>query len=121
DATAAPACISGNSLASYVALGQAGCNVGPLQVKDFVFSVVSFGGGATPLTGAGISVNTVFLSDGFGLRFSSTGFQVSGAGFVNYLIAYTWDPTADIRGASDILDPGPVDIVTDGCVGAVFI
>ena len=39
---------------------------------------------------------------------------------MNYLIAYTWDPTADIRGASDILDPGISDITTDGCIGVAF-
>jgi hypothetical protein len=120
-AYAAPVCVSGNSLAAYEALGSGGCTVGgSIIVKDFVFSVISFGGGAIPVADTGITVTTQFLRDGFGLRFASNGFQVSGAGFANYLIGFTWDPTADIRGAADILDPGTVDIVTNLCVDVGF-
>ena len=119
-ANAAPVCISGNTLASYEALGADGCTVASLTLKSFDFAVVSFGGGAVPVTDNDIIVTVQSVSEGFGLKFASTGFHVSGAGFVNYLIAFTWDPTADIRGAADILDPGTVDILTDLCVGDRF-
>ena len=61
-ASAAPACISGNSLASYEALGPEGCNVGPLAVKDFVFLVGPSGGGGIPISATDITVTTQFLS-----------------------------------------------------------
>ena len=44
--SAANVCVSGNTLDTYVALGSTGCTIGGLTVKDFVFSVVSSGGGA---------------------------------------------------------------------------
>jgi len=111
-------CVNG-TLASYVALGSGGCKLGTLTVSDFAFSVISSGGGAIPVSDTDILVTTVSTSHR-GLQFSNFG-SVSGSGFVNYLIGYTWDPTTDIRGAGDILDPGPVDITTDGCVGAGFV
>src|SRR5689334_17191229 len=104
--SAAPACISGNNLASYVALGSGGCDIGPLAVKDFVFGLVCSGGGAIPLNESGITVTAVFAPTGFGLSFASGGFCVAGSGFVNDLLGFTWDPTGDLRGAGDILDPG---------------
>ena len=116
----AAACISGNTLASYEALGATGCNVGPLTVRDFLFSVVSSGGGATPVSDTNITVTTDIAGSTFGLIFASPGFSVSGSEFVNYLIAFTWDPSGDIRSASDILDPGLTDILTDLCVGVAF-
>jgi len=118
--SAANVCISGNTLDTYVALGATGCTIGGLTVKDFVFSVGTFGGGDTPIADTDITVITHFPVGGFGLEFQSSGFSVTGSQFVNYLIAYTWDPTGDMRGASDILDPGTSDIVTDLCIGAAF-
>jgi PEP-CTERM motif len=113
-------CISGNDLSTYAALGSSGCDVGTLTVKDFSFSVISSGGGATPIAATDITVTTEFGSNFFGLSFSSPDFSVTGTQFVNYLIAYTWDPTGDMRGLGDVLDPGSVNIVSDGCVGAAF-
>lgn len=121
---AAPACISGNTLDTYVALGASGCDVGAVTAKDFAFSVVSFGGGPTLLADTDIVVTTSISLNRYGLIFSAPGtpgFSVSGSQFVNYLIAYTWDPSADLRGLEDILDPGEVNIVTDGCVGVAFV
>ncbi len=113
-------CVSGNNLSTYVGLGSGGCDVGPLTVKDFSFSVISSGGGATPMASADITVTTEFGADFFGLSFSSPDFSVTGSQSVSYLLAYTWDPTGDMRGLGDVLDPGSVDILTDGCVGAAF-
>ena len=115
----APVCISGNSLASYEALGAAGCYVGPLLVDNFEFSVVSSGGGATPAADTSIEVFPYSLGDIYGLAFASSGFRVSSGQSVSYLIGYTWD-SLDIRNASDILDPGPVDILTNLCAGSAF-
>jgi len=119
--SAANVCISGNTLDTYVALGATWCTIGGLTVKDFVFSVVSSGGGDTPIADTDITVITHFPVGGFGLEFQSSGFSVTGTQFVNYLIGYTWDPTGDMRGASDILDLDPgTDILTDLCIGAAF-
>jgi hypothetical protein len=117
----APVCISGNSLASYGALGSAGCTVGPVTAKDFLFSVLSSGGGVIPITAADITITTEPTAPNFGLLFSSLGFSVTGTEFVTYLVGYTWDPSGDIRSASDVLDPGQADIVTNLCVGAEFV
>jgi hypothetical protein len=114
-------CVSGNTLDTYIALGATGCDFGGLIVKDFAFSVVSFGGGDTPIADTDI---TVFLHSPVGgrqLEFLSTGFSVTGTQFVNYLLAFTWDPSGDMRNASDILDPGDADIVTDLCIGTAFV
>jgi hypothetical protein len=115
----ASACVAGATLASYEALGVGGCTIGPQTVDDFTFSVVSSGGGAIPLADTDITVTPTFGPDFYGVQFASTGFLVTGAGFVNYLIGYTWD-SIPIRGMGDVLDPGTVDILTNGCVGAAF-
>jgi MYXO-CTERM domain-containing protein len=117
----APVCISGNSLASYEALGSTGCSIGPLVATDFIFSVLSSGGGVVPVTAADITITTLPSPPNFGLSLSSPGFSVSGSEFVTYLVGYTLDPSGDIRSASDVLDPGQTDIVTDLCVGAAFV
>ena len=119
--SAANVCVSGNTLDTYVALGSTGCTIGGLTVKDFVFSVVSSGGGATPIADTAINVILHSPAGGFGLEFQSSGFAVTGTQFVNYLIGYTWDPSGDMRNASDILDPGNVDILTDLCINAAFV
>jgi hypothetical protein len=67
-----------------------------------------------------ITVATDIAGATFGLIFGSPGFSVSGSEFVNYLIAFTWDPSGDIRSATDILDPGVTDVGTDLCVGVAF-
>jgi hypothetical protein len=118
--SAANVCIAGNTLNSYIALGGTGCTIGGLTVKDFSFSVVSSGGGDTPITSSDITIALLFPVGGFGVDFDSTGFSVSGTQFVNYDIGFTWDPTGDMRSAADILDPGTTDILTDLCIGAAF-
>jgi hypothetical protein len=118
---AANVCVSGNTLDTYVALGSTGCTIGSLTVKDFIFSVGPSGGGATPIADTAINVIVHSPTGGFGLEFRSSGFSVTGTQFVNYLIGYTWDPTGDIRNASDILDPGNADILTDLCINAAFV
>jgi hypothetical protein len=118
---AAPVCISGNNLQSYITLGSGGCMVGSFLVKDFSFGVASSGGGDVPIGATNITVTTDFGSSSYGLTMGSTGFSVTGAQFVNYTIGYTWDPTGDMRGLGDVLDPGLADIVTQGCVGFEFV
>jgi hypothetical protein len=113
-------CVPGDTLAQYIALGAGGCTVGPLVVENFSFSVLSSGGGDTPIDATDIIVTPDFGAASFGLSLSSTGFSVSGSQFVNYQIGYTWDPTGDLRGLGDVLDPGTADVVTDGCVGIAF-
>ena len=118
--SAAPACISGGNLAGYMALGSGGCTIGELLVKDFSFGVGPSGGGATPITAGDVTVTPTFGADLLGIQFSSAGFSVTGGQFVNYTIGYTWDPSGDIRGMGDVLDPGTTDILTNGCVGVAF-
>jgi hypothetical protein len=124
--TAAPVdCVPG-TVATYEALGSTGCQVGPVIVKDFAFAALSSGGGAPVLTAADIAVQPVSTPPSvFSLQFSSNGFSVTGNQFVNYLLGYTWDPTADIRSLDDVLDnlvtpPGLASLTTHACVGAAF-
>jgi len=119
-AAATPICISGDTLANYEALGAGGCTVGPMLVNGFSFNLISVSGGATAVNASQITVTPDFPSDGFGLIFASSGFSVTGTGAVSYGLGFTWDPTGDIRGAGDILDPGSVDILTGGCEGIAF-
>src|SRR5580700_7841539 len=86
--SATPVCVSGGTLASYEALGAGGCTIGPQTVDDFTFSVVSVGGGATAVSDTNITVTPTFGAGLYGVQFASTGFLVSGSGFVNYLIGY---------------------------------
>jgi hypothetical protein len=113
-------CVAGGTLLSYEALGATGCTIGPQTVSNFIFTVVSVGGGATAVSDSNIFVTPTFGANSFGAAFASSGFSVTGAGFANYLIAFTWD-SIPISGMGDVLDPGNVDILTNGCVGAAFV
>jgi hypothetical protein len=108
-------CFPGATLASYEALGAGGCTIGPQTVENFTFSSISGGETDTSITvtpTSGTNINGSF----YGLIFS--GFATT-TGLANYLIGYNWD-SIPIRGMGDVLDPGTVDILTSGCVGAVF-
>jgi len=120
---AGPVCVPG-TLASYEALPVTGCTVGVLTVNNFVFTVLGSSGGAVPLTDTQIIVAPT--STGLGLSFSSSGFSVSGAGSVQYLIGYTWDPSDTIQSMDDVMDPpsailGFANVTTTGCLNAAFI
>jgi hypothetical protein len=121
---AVPACgSSGNTLADYVTLGSCVDTAG-IELQDFSFSVVSSGGGATPINAGNITVQLwpgltsggVGDTDGVEFVFDNQG--VSGAGFVDYQIGFTFDASGSLR---DILDPGTVDINTSLCIGSAFI
>jgi hypothetical protein len=118
------ACVPGGTLASYEALGATGCNVGPLLVNNFAFSVLSGSGSVTDST---IFVTPTHPSSRvYGLNFASTGFTVTGSGSVMYLVGYTWDPTDDIQSLDDVMDPpiatppGFSKVTTTGCLQAAF-
>lgn len=115
---AASPCTSGATLDTYVALGVTGCTVGPQTVNNFSFSA-SASGGATAIPDTDITVTPTFGSGFYGLLFASSDFSVP-LGSVDYTIGYTWD-SIPIRGLGDDLDPGDVNILTDGCVGAAFV
>jgi hypothetical protein len=117
---AAPVCVTG-TLASYEALG-GGCTVGLFTVMSFTFNVNSSTGGPTLVTAANITVTPEIGVSGPGLEFASAGFQVDATQSVEYALGYTWDPTPDIRGLGDVLDPpfGDVNIQSMGCVNAAF-
>jgi hypothetical protein len=93
-----------------------GCTIGPQTVYDFTFSVVSGSGSATDTN---IFVTPTFGVNFYGVQFASSDFT-TGAGTVSYLIGFNWD-SIPIVGMGDALDPGNVNILTDGCVGAVFV
>lgn len=115
--TASP-CTSGATLDTYVTLGVAGCTVGPQTVNNFNF-FSSASGGATAIPDTDITVTPIFGSGFYGLLFASSDFSVP-LGSVSYTIDYTWD-SIPIRGLGDDLDPGDVNILTNGCVGAAFV
>jgi PEP-CTERM motif len=108
-------CVAGATLDTYVSLGVTGCSVGPQTVNNFSFS----NGGAGAIPDTDITVTPTFGSGYYGVLFASTDFTVS-TGSVDYLIGFTWD-SIPIRGMEDVLDPGDVNILTDGCVGAAFV
>ena len=119
-----PVSCSPGTFASYEALAATGCTVGPFLVKDFFFSVLSGSGSVTDST---IFVTPTSSAPGvWGLNFASDGFVVTGSESVQYLVAYTWDPTDDIQSIDDILDPpfavppGFARVTTDACLNAAF-
>jgi hypothetical protein len=107
-------CIAGGTLASYEALGATGCTIGPQTVENFSFSASA---GGIPDTS--ITVTPTFGTGYYGVQFASTGFNIA-TGSVTYVIGFTWD-SIPIVGMGDALDPGNVDILTDGCAGAPFV
>jgi hypothetical protein len=112
-------CVAGATLDTYIALGAGGCTIGPQTVENFSFSVLSVGGGATAIADTDITVTPAFGVNLYGAIFASSDFSVT-TGFVSYAIGFTWD-SLPIRGMDDVLDPGDVNIATDGCVGAAFV
>jgi hypothetical protein len=112
-------CAAGATLDTYVALGAGGCTIGPQTVNNFSFNVLSVGGGATAIADTDITVTPAFGANLYGAIFASSDFSVT-TGFVSYAIDFTWD-SLPIRGMDDVLDPGDVNISTDGCVGAAFV
>ena len=130
-ATAAPSVLSGSvcvtdSLFNYIALGSAGCTIGPLApgqfatVKGFAYSLIA---STVTIAATDITVTPSQPVDRFALTFSSPKFNVSGSDFARYLLSYTWDPT--IRSLEDILDdpvvaPGTATITVKGCKNAPF-
>ena len=107
-------CLAGGTLASYEALGATGCTIGPQTVENFSFSE-STGG----ISDTSITVTPTFGTGFYGVQFASTGFNIA-TGSVTYVIGFTWD-SIPIVGMGDALDPGNVDILTDGCAGAPFV
>jgi hypothetical protein len=111
-------CIAGATLASYQALGATGCTIGPQTVSNFAFSN-SVSGGGTAASNTDILVTPTFGATFYGVQFAATDFTTA-TGIVNYVIGFTWD-SIPIVGMGDALDPGNVDILTDGCAGAAFV
>jgi len=111
-------CIAGGTLASYQALGATGCTIGPQTVSNFTFSD-SVSGGGTAASNTDILVTPTFGANFFGVLFAATDFSTA-TGTVNYVIGFTWD-SLPINGMGDALDPGNVDILTNGCEGAAFV
>jgi hypothetical protein len=114
-------CVSG-SLASYVALGAGGCNVGTAQFFNFLDLPLQ--GGAAAIPDSAVFVNPVDDADGRGFRFDVNsdaaagdlferviGFSLSGPGFIGSRLALT--------GTTATFDGG-VTVLQKGCVGAEF-
>jgi hypothetical protein len=115
------------TLASYIALGGAGCTIGDeIAFMDFAFLVLASGGGAVALTPADILVTPVESGSNSGVIISSAGFSVTGAQSITYLLAYNIDPHPIIRVFEDELFtetpvfPGLASVTTGLCVGAPF-
>jgi hypothetical protein len=118
-------CVLG-TLLSYEALGATGCTIGSLTVNGFAFGVLGSSGGAVAVTDAQISVMPTNGPGVVALNFASTGFNVTGSGSIQYLIAYTWDPHNDIQRMDDIMNlPSAVlgfaNVTTVGCLNAAFV
>ena len=115
------------TLASYIALGSAGCTVGSLAFTDFAFSTVSSSGGAVAVTAAGITVTPVIVGAKAGLNYASAGFGVTAGQSIQYLLAYAIDDPPIIHGfelemfTDSPVFPGIAQIDSLQCVGAVFL
>jgi hypothetical protein len=128
-ASAAPLCIPGASLASYEALGPAGCVVNaaiPILAGGFSYSVLASSSPSVVTPDTAIFVTPVFPGfDRFGINFTSGTFMLTGSDFVRYSIGFTWDPN-DVRSADDVLEtstpvaPGFAKDTTGVCIGAAF-
>jgi hypothetical protein len=120
-----PACVTA-PLSSYLAL-EGACSIDEeFGFSGFSFSVVSIGGGATPLSPSSILVTPSMAGLDRSLTFSSDAFSVTGSEFATYLISYDIDPHPIIRGFDDVLDvqtptfPGLASVTTDLCLTATF-
>jgi hypothetical protein len=122
-----PLCVPGASLASYEALGPAGCVIDPaipLSAGGFSYSVLSSSGAGVVTPDTNIFVTPLILGPlDFRIEFTSGAFDVSGSDFVDYQIGFTWDPPV-IRSADDLNDPvvppGLAQVATTLCLGAAF-
>ena len=117
------------TLADYIALGSAGCTVGPkLLFDNFSFVVLDSSGGAMAVTPNQITVTPeVTPGSPYGLNYASTGFKVTAGQSIQYLLSYTIsDPPPIIRGfylhlfTDPPIFPGLVDISSKECLGAAF-
>jgi hypothetical protein len=113
-----------DTLASYIALGAAGCMDGPFGVKDFNFTIIS---STVKIGPRDITVTPVVAPDAFSLDFTSpTGkLSVGREGFIKLLIDYFWDP-GDIRSAGEVMNdpatpPGFSQLTVNGCENSNFI
>ena len=101
-ALAAPCGSAGSTLQDYIGSG-ACVDMAGIVLSDFSFTVVSSGGGATPIGAANIQVllwpglTSGGIGDTDGVEFVFDNQGVSGAGFVNYQIGFTFDPSGDLR------------------------
>jgi hypothetical protein len=113
-------CLPG-SLASYVALGGGGCNIGTAQFFDFVDLPLQ--GGAAPIADSSTFVNPV-TAGGPGFRFDVNtsagaldiferviGFSLSGPGFVGSQLTLA---------GSDVTFDGANTVLERQCLGAAF-
>jgi hypothetical protein len=115
------------TLSSYIALGSTGCSIGgEVAYADFAFAVLASAGGATPIAASDILVTPSLGVDEQTLEFSSTGFSVTGAESVSYLVAYNIDPHPILFGfrlelnAFSPVAPGIATVTSDLCIGAPF-
>lgn len=120
-----------DTLANYIALGSGGCTVliagNKAAFTDFAFSMVSFSGGAVPVTAAGITVTPVIAGFEGGLNYASSGFSVTAGQSIQYLLTYTIDDPPIIHGfdlemfTDPPVFPGLAQIDSLECVGAAFV
>jgi hypothetical protein len=109
-------------LSNYIALGATGCQIGPLHVVNFSFSLIL---STVTINAIDITVTPTDGGDTLQLKFTSPKFDVSGSDTAKYLLAYTWDP-GDVRGMEDIMDansptfPGFASVTTLACKDAAF-
>jgi len=128
---ATPACISGGTLTSYIALGSGGCLVNNELVNNFGYQNSNVSAGViNPLLASNIFINPTFTATSYQLFFFTTGtttadaFTVAGNNFAKYEIDFTWDPL--VGGAEDDMvantpvPPGTAGVTTLLCAGAAF-
>lgn len=110
---------------TFAQLEEAGsCTSGEFTYKNFSFQV---GEGSVPLSSSQINVGFSQNPSALGVRFSSSGFAVTGEQASNYFLSYLIDPPpVIIRGFEEDMEtftpvaPGTADIFTRLCAGGTF-
>jgi len=110
---------------TFAQLEEAGsCSSGDFTYKNFSFQV---GEGSVPLSASQINVGFSQNPAALGVRFSSSGFAVTGQQTSLYFLSYLIDPPpVIIRGFEEDMEtftpvaPGRADINTSLCIGGTF-
>lgn len=130
---ATPTCVDGGTLASYVALGAGGCQIGDKVFTDFVYAPTATGG-ATPVLAGNVTVDTIgpnnsgtILGPDIGLQFAGAWSASSGEvndGAIDFTVSVVGGgpmliEDAGLAQTSSVVANGVASVGESGCGPAV--